>query len=196
MSSSKPHQDIGNHFEPIDPQECYDILMNVPVSILRSTPDGRLLSTNHTAAHKLGYKSPQELVESITDIASQIYADPGARKEILHLLEAEGIVEGHECRQLRKDGSEFWASNTMRAVRSQEGDITHYQVLILDITQRKQAEKAQQESERRFRALAEKFLRGGDDAALRRPVFSLWDYGLRPGWVEVGKRCPGTPGRR
>ena len=156
MSSSKSHQDVGNQFEPIDPQECFDILMNVPVSIFRSTPDGCLLSANHTAAHKLGYKSPQELLESISDIASQIYADPGARQEILHLLEAEGIVEGHECRLLRKDGSELWASSTMRAVRSQEGDITHYQVLILDITQRKQAEKAQQESEQKFKTLAEK----------------------------------------
>jgi PAS domain S-box-containing protein len=130
--------------------------MNVPVGVYRSTSNGRLLCANNTAAQKLGFDTPRELIESITDLISQIYADPGERQEILRLLKAEGTVEDFECRLLRRDGSEFWASNTVTAVRDQEGNITHYQGVFVDINRRKQAEKAQQISEQKLRALAEK----------------------------------------
>ncbi|MGM0425208.1 MAG: PAS domain S-box protein, partial [Thermodesulfobacteriota bacterium] len=155
MSPDQSLLDFGNQFEPINPQECFDILMNVPVSIFRSTPDGRLLSANHTAAQKLGYDSPQELVESITDLASQIYADPGERQEILRLLEAEDKVEDFECRMLRRDGSMLWVSNTVQAIRSQEGNISHYQGVAIDISERKRSEELRQESEAKSRIILE-----------------------------------------
>ena len=154
--SNKSPSDSGSRFESISPQECFDILMNVPVGVYRTTPDGRPLCANNTAAQKLGYDSPRELIESVTDIASQLYADPKARDGMLLLLESEGAVEDFECRLLRRDGSEFWASNTVKKIENQEANTTYYQGVFVDINRRKQAEKAQQESEQKFRALAEK----------------------------------------
>jgi PAS domain S-box-containing protein len=75
---------------------------------------------------------------------------------MLLLLESEGAVEDFECRLLRRDGSEFWASNTVKKIENQEANTTYYQGVFVDINRRKQAEKAQQESEQKFRALAEK----------------------------------------
>ncbi|MFP4266341.1 MAG: PAS domain S-box protein, partial [Desulfonatronovibrionaceae bacterium] len=102
------------------------------------------------------YDNPRELVESVTDIASQLYADPKARDEILRLLETKGTVEDFECRLLRRDGSKFWASHTVTKVEDHEANTKHYQGVFVDISQRKQSEKAQQESENKLKALAEK----------------------------------------
>lgn len=154
--SIKYPSDSGSRFESISPQECFDILMNVPVGVYRTTPDGSLLCANNTAAQKLGYDSPRELIASVTDIASQLYADPKTREEMLRLLESQGTVEDFECRLLRRDGSKFWASNTVTKVENQKANTTYYQGVFVDINQRKQAEKAQQESEQKFRTLAEK----------------------------------------
>ena len=51
-----------------------------------TTPEGRLADANMAFARMLGYESPQEAVDNITGIASQLYADPDDRRKILDLL--------------------------------------------------------------------------------------------------------------
>ena len=169
MSPNNSPTNFGNHFEQITLQECQDILMNVPIGFYRSTPQGRLLYANQTLAHKLGFDSPQELVESVTDIALQIYAEPGQRDEFLRILEDKDKVEDFECRLRRRDGSELWVSNTVQTVRNQEGDIRHYQGVLVDITERKHSEELRLESELKSRIILE---------AVPDLMFVLDNYGM------------------
>jgi PAS domain S-box-containing protein len=155
MSANHSPPGSGNQLYQISLQECQDILMNVPIGLYRSTPQGRLLAANQILAYKLGYSTPQELAESITDISSQVYADPGQRAELLRLLDVQDKVEDFECRLLRRDGSVFWVSNTVQAVRDQEGNISHFQGVVIDITESKQAEELQLESETKSRIILE-----------------------------------------
>lgn len=65
-----------------------------------------------------------------------------------------------EHRIVRKDGKERWVRNTPVLRRDDYGKIQAYDGLIQDITERKQAEKALQESEELYRVLAEKSFAG------------------------------------
>ncbi|WP_045212360.1 PAS domain-containing protein [Desulfonatronovibrio magnus] len=64
----------------------HDILMNVPIGTITTTPDGRLLSTNPATARMYGYESPNELIESVSGITTQLYADSSDREELMRLL--------------------------------------------------------------------------------------------------------------
>jgi PAS domain S-box-containing protein len=130
-----------------------DLVMAAPVGIFVSSPEGRYLLANETMAGLFGYDSPEDLIESVTDIANQVYVDPADREHMKRALVAHGEVKGHECLRKRKDGSVFWASTNSRAVRGDDGEILHFQGFTSDITERKLAEKALRESEERFRLL-------------------------------------------
>src|SRR4030042_701211 len=60
-----------------------------------------------------------------------------------------------EHRLIRRDGSIVWVRNTMVPYLDEEGRLIRYDGLIEDITGRKQAEEALQESELKFRTLAQ-----------------------------------------
>ncbi len=121
--------------------DAHDILMNAPIGIFTSTPEGRFLSVNRAFARLYGYNSPQAFIESITDISAQIYVDPADRDEFVRQLETNGEVVNHECRFRRRDGSIFWVSRNARAIRDQTGAIVHYQGFTTDISARKVAEE-------------------------------------------------------
>lgn len=55
----------------------------------------------------------------------------------------------------RKNGETFWALESITPIHSPEGRITHLLVIRQDITQQKKDQKALQESEERFRQVAE-----------------------------------------
>ena len=122
------------------PVQCQDLFMNAPIGVFTSTPEGRFLSANPAMARMLGYDSPEELMESVTDIPSQMYAAPSEREEIKRLLRENGEVFNYECRALRRDGNMVWTSRNAREVRDEDGNVVHYQGFITDITDRKQAE--------------------------------------------------------
>jgi PAS domain S-box-containing protein len=135
--SSKDNNKSPRNIFP-DPQ---DILMNAPVGVFTSTPDGRFLSANPAMAELFGYETPQELMDSVTDIAGQIYADPEDRERFKSLVRDKGSVLNYECRLCRKDGSLFWALENIRAVFDDRGEVSLYQGFLIDIDARKAEEK-------------------------------------------------------
>jgi diguanylate cyclase (GGDEF)-like protein/PAS domain S-box-containing protein len=121
-------------------QELHDIFWNAPIGIFKSTPEGRLLSANSALAEMYGFARPDELVNTITDIGAQVYADPKDRIEFQRRLEQYGQICNYEHKLRRHDGSTLWVASHVQVVRNSNGHITQYQGYAIDITERKQAE--------------------------------------------------------
>ena len=117
-----------------------NIFNNAVEGIFQATPAGRFLTANPALARIYGYGSPEELIETVTDIAEQIYVDPEQRREYSRILDEKGEVKDYELHLKRKDGTTFWISNNARAVYDSMGKILFYEGLSEDITRRKEAE--------------------------------------------------------
>ncbi len=128
---------------------------NAVEGISHSTPEGRILIANPALARILGYDSSDDLIASVTDLAAITYVHPEDRKKLQHIVEAEGQVLGFESKRYRKDGSVIWVSVNSRAVHDSEGSLLYYENLITDITHRKEAEQALQDSLERYKLLME-----------------------------------------
>ena len=114
------------------------LIEHAPVGIFRSTPQGRFLSANTWLANMYGYDSPQDLIVSIQDIATQLYANQSDRKMVKKALE-QGPIDGIEVRRRRKDNSIIWVALSMLAIKDEDGAIVHYEGFVRDITKLKQA---------------------------------------------------------
>ena len=125
-----------------DFQDVHELLMSAPIGVFCSTPGGRYLSVNPAWAKMFGYDSPQDVLASISDIATQLYVNPAEREEFKRLLEVDGKIVNFESRFRRKDGSIIWVSRTARTVRNAQGEVSHYQGFTTDITERKESEAA------------------------------------------------------
>jgi len=119
-------------------EQYRSIFDNAQEGIYRVTPEGRILLANTAMAKMFGYASPQEFIAAVTDTASQLYADPAQRSEVVRIMGEKGFVRGLEARMRRRDGSEFWVSMSMWAVRDEEGRIVYYEGIDEDITERKE----------------------------------------------------------
>jgi PAS domain S-box-containing protein len=131
-------------------QEFHEILWHSPIGIYKSTPEGRFLFANPAWATMCGYDSPQELIDSVFDIADQIYYNPNDREYFKNALELNDQVVDYEYRLRRTDGSILWISETVRAVRKEHGEVDHYQGIAIDISKRKKTEQEILASEERF----------------------------------------------
>jgi PAS domain S-box-containing protein len=129
------------------------IFDNAVEGIFQSTPEGRFIRVNPAYARIFGYDSPEEMVEAVSDIASQLYVNPEDRERTLQILDKDGVIKNFECPVRRKDGSIICVSINSRFGRTPEG-IPCYEGFILDVTERKQVEKALRERDNRFRKLS------------------------------------------
>ena len=131
------------------------IFENAIMGIYQSTPEGRHISVNPKLAEIYGYDSPEDLINSITDIGKQLYVDPNRRAELVHRLMEKGEVSNFESQVYRKDGTIIWISENARTVRDEKGNILYFVGTVEDITNRKKAEDALKESEEKYRTLVE-----------------------------------------
>lgn len=122
-------------------KEFRNLVENAVVGIYKSTPDGKLLMANPALAQMLGYQSPQELVSSITDLATQVYVNPAHREDFKRMVEEQGAVQNFIAPLKRKDGKVIWAAISGKAVYGSGGEPLHYEGFVLDITARKMAEE-------------------------------------------------------
>ncbi|MCX5814689.1 MAG: response regulator [Proteobacteria bacterium] len=116
------------------------IFDNVIEGIFQITPEERYLTVNPQLARIYGYSSPEEMIETITDVGRQIYVNPDERLEFLRILQEKGLITGFEVQLKRKDGSPFWVSINARCVYDENGNILYYDGTSEDITNRKHLE--------------------------------------------------------
>lgn len=109
--------------------------------IFQTTPDGHYLIANPALAKIYGYESPEELMQSLTDIEHQLYIIPERRLEFIRLLQENDVVSHFHSQIYRKDGKIIWISENSRAVRNESGELLYYEGTVEDINEYKQAKE-------------------------------------------------------
>jgi len=122
-------------------EEKYRNIFNNSIDgIFQSTEDGQFLSVNPAMARIYGYESPEEMIQNVTDISTQLYVNPEKREEVIEHLTSRGRFVGLETMDYRKDGTTFWASTSAQVIRDNGGNVLYYEGTVEDITRRKKAE--------------------------------------------------------
>jgi PAS domain S-box-containing protein len=135
-------------------EDLYKVLFeSVHDGIYRSTSDGRILTANPALVHMLGYESEDELKK--LNIGKDIYAEPAERKQFLSEIEKKGKLKDTELILKKKDGSLINVLENSHAVVNDNGEILYYEGSLTEITERKKAEIALRESQKRYHTLLE-----------------------------------------
>ena len=114
---------------------------NAPLGIFQASLAGQIISINPAFAHMLGYDSPAEAMNNIQNVATDLFADPNRRAEIIRLMSDRPDLRTFENVYRRKDGSAFIGQLHALLIRDAEGRLVRTEGLIEDITERKQAEE-------------------------------------------------------
>ncbi len=136
-------------------QRYRHIFENAMEGIFEAGMDGRFVSANPALAKLHGYDTPAELIEAIDNIRDRLFIDPDRHRQMIALLKERDAVRDFEARMRARDGSEHWVSINVRAFKDAGGKILFYEGTMMDITTRKEAEKALAESEERYRTVIE-----------------------------------------
>jgi len=93
------------------------IFENAMEGIYQSTTEGRFITVNGALSRMAGYDSPEEFIESIKDIGTQLYVHPEDRKRFLEIMAKKGFINNFEVELCKKDGSIFWVVINSRTVK-------------------------------------------------------------------------------
>src|SRR5208337_3711402 len=74
------------------------IFANSAEGIFQSTGNGRVLTVNPAGSRILGYDSPEDLIVSIKNLATDFYVDSARRDEFRAYMQAQGYVKDFEFR--------------------------------------------------------------------------------------------------
>ncbi len=132
-----------------DNEEKFRLLVNgiQDHAIVRVDLEGRITTWNLGAERLFGFQAHEIVGEPFHRLYNACESDTPQR----HLKTA--FEQGHvndECLQLRKDGTEFWATADVTLLRNEQGQPRGYAVITRDITERRQQ---REEIERREQQL-------------------------------------------
>ncbi|MFM8331376.1 MAG: PAS domain S-box protein [Candidatus Methylumidiphilus sp.] len=123
-----------------------------PNAILIARADGVIEFVNPSFCKLTGY-SAEELVGEHP--GQSLGQGVSAQYRGLRGVLREGRDWRGEVRGKRKDGATYWVHETITPINNAEGKISHYLIIRQDITQQKRDHRALEESEARFRQVAE-----------------------------------------
>jgi PAS domain S-box-containing protein len=127
------------------------LVSQAATGVIETDSNRRITLVNQKMCEMLGYPEAELLEMTVKEITA-----PGSLPQTLDLINkivAGGPSQVIEKQYRRKDGSIMWASSSVNALRSNEGQFQGMVANVVDITMRKQAESALHISEERFRSL-------------------------------------------
>ena len=162
----------------------HSLFENALEGIFRTAPDGHYLDANPALARIYGFDSPKELIETLKDIRRQLYVDPTRREEFMRIVKARGSISGFESQVYRKNGDVIWISENARAVFDGQGQASHYEGTVEDVTERRlyQTRIEQQANYDTLTGLANRSLLHD---RLQQAIFTAASYGTRLAVVFV-----------
>jgi two-component system CheB/CheR fusion protein len=129
-------------------RELTDFLENATVALRWVGPDGVILWANRTELELLGYTREEYVGRNIADF----YADPEVIADLLERMGRREPLGEHEARMRAKDGSLRYVQTSSNALW-RDGELVHMRCFTRDVTERRWAERALEESQRRLKAL-------------------------------------------
>ncbi|TIH13205.1 diguanylate cyclase [Marinifilum sp. JC120] len=123
-------------------EENYSALVTTaPLGIFQTTPQGKFINANSQMAAYYGYDSPKSFLNETNDISTDCYLLPEERERLLTILDKFEHTNNFEARHKRKDGTTFWASETIMAIKDENGNILRLDGFLMDISDRKEHEE-------------------------------------------------------
>ena len=126
---------------------------NVTIGIYRTTLDGRILMANPAMVSMLGFDTFEQLEQR--NLQEEGYEPDYPRSKFLEIIENDGKIIGLESAWNRRNGKALFVRESANAVRDGNGRIIYYDGTVEDITDRKKAEEALHENEKRLREAQE-----------------------------------------
>ena len=121
--------------------------------ISRYLPDTTLTFVNDAYCRFFGKSREEFIGKSYMHMIAPEFREQ-VRKETLTLAKNKGSVIG-EYINYRYDGKECWIQWSVKCITNDVGKVVELQAVGRDLTERKNAEKALQESEKKFRSMIE-----------------------------------------
>ncbi len=157
----------------------------VDYAIYMLDPKGVVTSWNTGAERIKGFATDEILGKHFSNFYTEEDRAAGVPKTALETARREGKYEAEGWR-VRKDGTRFWASVVIDAIKDESGDLVGFAKITRDMTEKRQAQQALLEAERRFRILVQ----GVTDYA----IFMLDPDGKVANWNAGAQRIKGyTP---
>lgn len=119
-------------------------------AIVITDREGRIQWVNPAFTALTGYTLDEAVDRNPRDLVKSGKQDPGIYRELWSTILAGRNWSG-ELINRRKDGTLYHEKQTISPVRRSDGIISHFIAIKQDLTERKQAEHALQESEARYR---------------------------------------------
>jgi PAS domain S-box-containing protein len=126
-------------------QKYQALIEALPVGILESTTDGRIVTANAAWRRMFGFADDEDL--SQVDVQT-LYAEPGDRRAVIETLRTEGTPPAAEAVFRRRDGTLFSVERYLRTVRNAEGEIVGLRGIVIDIAHRKSLEAQLRQSQK------------------------------------------------
>jgi PAS domain S-box-containing protein len=143
---------------------------------------GKVASWNLGAERIKGYRASDIIGRHFSCFYSKEDQLAGRPRRLLDLATKDGRAEDEGWR-VRKDGSKFWASVTITAIRDQTGQLMGFGKVTRDLTDRRLAEVALRRTEERWRL----FIEAVQDCA----IFMLDPDGCVSSWNTGAERIKG-----
>jgi PAS domain S-box-containing protein len=133
-----------------------DLLIDAVVdyAIYMLDPEGHVLSWNTGAERLKGYSRVEILGQHFSRFYTPEERASGVPLRALETARREGRFAAEGWR-VRKDGSRFWASVVIDAIKDSRGRLVGFAKVTRDFTERQEAQSSLLESERRYRRLVE-----------------------------------------
>ena len=154
LDSETRERQIADQKRVVSDARYRELFENSVEGIVMTTAAGLFIRTNPAYARMMGYDSPEDLIDSVTDIGTEIWVDTEERRQMLARLDRDDQTRA-EVQMRRKDGSIAWIAMSVWAGRTEDGKLAYINAILEDISQRREMADELETSEDRFRQIAE-----------------------------------------